>query len=275
MPKTITVLLSFVLTLSLAFASNHGDLEIERGEQAMLRIAHLSPDAFDVDVRFGDETILEDLAYEDISAYKIIPSGTHTITLHEAGEDSAAIEATIDFEAGAYYTLAALGFAEDLQAFLFVDNFRDSYPAANEALVRVIHASPDADNVDVYRLYDGDSESLATGLAFSQVSEYMTIDAYTYDFELRVAGDNDVLVELEDLELKPGHVYTLFVIGSREGEANGDTPVVEAEEEATAVAEGEEEDERDVDDTELRVKIAVDARVDGEPLDNDFEQERN
>lgn len=58
-------------------------------------------------------------------------------------------------------------------------------PGAGQAIVRVVHASADAPNVDVYA--KGSATPLVTGLAYGQTSGWLEIPPGTYELELRAA----------------------------------------------------------------------------------------
>jgi uncharacterized protein DUF4397 len=57
---------------------------------------------------------------------------------------------------------------------------------SGEAMLRVVHASPDAPPVDVYA--EGVAEALITNLAYGETSAYLDLDAGTYNVQLRAAG---------------------------------------------------------------------------------------
>ena len=65
------------------------------------------------------------------------------------------------------------------------DPMTDVTPPAGMAIVRVVHASADAPNVDVYA--KGSDMPLVTGLAYGQTSGWLTVPPGTYEFELRAA----------------------------------------------------------------------------------------
>lgn len=59
-------------------------------------------------------------------------------------------------------------------------------PAAGKAMIRAIHASPDAPAVDIY--VKGNSTPVVTNLAYGQTSGWLEVDAGSYVLELRAAG---------------------------------------------------------------------------------------
>jgi hypothetical protein len=82
--------------------------------------------------------------------------------------------------------------------------------AADEARVRVLHASPDAPNVDVY----ANGNRVLSNVPFKTASDYLTVPAGSYTFEVRPAGaaasSNPVLSATADL--RAGTDYTVAAV---------------------------------------------------------------
>ena len=74
--------------------------------------------------------------------------------------------------------------------------------------LRVVHASPDAPNVDVY--VDGDA--VLEDVAFGTVSGYLELPSGTYQIEVTAAGDPDTSVFNQEVEVGEGD-YTALAIG--------------------------------------------------------------
>ncbi|PSP41792.1 hypothetical protein BRC68_13990 [Halobacteriales archaeon QH_6_64_20] len=72
-----------------------------------LRVAHMSPDAPNVDVYVNNETFLENVSFGTISNYSSVPPGEYAVRITAAGNESAVVfDDNVTLEAGAY-TLAA------------------------------------------------------------------------------------------------------------------------------------------------------------------------
>ena len=80
--------------------------------------------------------------------------------------------------------------------------------AQNEAFVRVVHASPDAPNVDVWV----DGETVLTDVPFTAVSDYLTLPAGTYNVQVTATGSTDPVIDA-DLALEAGTSYTVAATG--------------------------------------------------------------
>ena len=107
-------------------------------------MAHLAPDAPNVDVYVNDEPVLTDVPYTTISDHLSLPAGTQQVQLLPATGDttSPVIDVPVELAAGgASSTVAAVGLVADesLSAQVYEDDLRS--PASGNAKVRVVHAS--------------------------------------------------------------------------------------------------------------------------------------
>lgn len=80
--------------------------------------------------------------------------------------------------------------------------------AQDQAFVRVIHASPDAPNVDVWV----DGETVLSDVPFTAVSDYLTLPAGTYNIQVTATGDTNPVIEA-DVPLEAGTSYTIAATG--------------------------------------------------------------
>ncbi|SEO78950.1 protein of unknown function [Halogranum amylolyticum] len=184
------------------------------GETGMVRVAHASPDAPNVDVYVDGDVVLEDVPFRTVSDYLDVPTGTRTVTITAAGdEETVAFEGDVEVGAGAY-TVAAIGelTSEDteFQPLVVEDDLSD--PASESARVTLVHASPDAPAVDVTA---GDGETVVfDGVAFGETG---TAEVPAGDYTLEIRGDTDSndgeVVTTVDVTLEGGAVYSAFALG--------------------------------------------------------------
>ncbi|MCJ7712563.1 MAG: DUF4397 domain-containing protein, partial [Chloroflexi bacterium] len=104
--------------------------------------------------------------------------------------------------------------------------------AADDAMVRVLHASPDAPAVDVYVNGDKVGDPLA-GLEFGDLSAYVKLPAGSYDLKVCAAADATVCPIVADgVALAAGTHYTIAatnVLASIEAQIITDTPSPKAD----------------------------------------------
>ncbi|SDJ46683.1 DUF4397 domain-containing protein [Salimicrobium halophilum] len=197
------VLLSSVFALE-AFADNHGS------DEAMVRIAHASPDAPAVDVYVNGEAVVEGAAFKDATDYLNLPAGDHEVAIYPAdanGEGDPVISTTLTIEAGMAYTVAAVGMLENLALEVATDSMEVSDGMTK---VRVGHLSPDAPTVDV-GLIGGDA--LFSGASFPAITDYQELEAGTYDLEIRTEDGTQVL-DLSGTTLEANTVYSVFAVNT-------------------------------------------------------------
>ena len=84
--------------------------------------------------------------------------------------------------------------------------------AASKAMVRVMHASPDAPAVDVY--VNGDV--VLSDVPFKAISDYLMLDAGSYDLGIKAAGAaaaDPYVLEANDVAVEAGKAYTVAATG--------------------------------------------------------------
>lgn len=204
-------LVAAALTLSFtpAFAAQ------EDGE-AMVRMAHLAPDAPNVEVYVDDELIgaLRDVPFRTVSPYLPLPAGTHNVKVFPTGGASVPIfEGDVDFLSEASYTLAGVGLVEDgtFAARIYEDD--NSPPSEGNAKLRMIHAVPDVGAASVAARGGADLFVLP---GFSNASNYSEVPAGIYNLEVSPAGTDEVALNMLGTPLSAGEVYSAFAVGLSE-----------------------------------------------------------
>jgi hypothetical protein len=178
---------------------------------AWVKVAHLSPDAPDVDVWVDGQLAFTDLGFEELTGYAPLPFGMRLVQVEPAGSNGAGpfvISATVDLASGTDYTIAAVGELASIEPLVLEDN--NSVPAIGSAHVRFVHASPDAPAVDI-TLPDG--TVLFGDYAFKESSAFLPVNWGSYDLEVRLAGTSTVVLALSDIPLDNQDVYTVFATG--------------------------------------------------------------
>jgi len=162
--------LAAVLSLTALVAACNDDPLVQPPDNGMaeIRVIHGSPDAPAVDIYVeGSATpVFEDLAYGDASDYASVDAGTYNVQIRAAGADPASAPVfetgNIALQTGDALTALAAGLlasndpADQFRVLALFEDFVT--PAGGNAVVRVVHASPDAPTVDIDVLNDGSSE---------------------------------------------------------------------------------------------------------------------
>lgn len=213
--STIVVAVMVVTGLAgvgIATTTGNGAGATEAGE-AELRVAHLSPDAPAVDVLVDGDVALEDVEFGTISDYLEVPAGERSVTIRTSEDESVVFEGEVSLEDQSRYTIAASGEVteETFEPRVYVDDVEE--PSADNASVRLVHASPDAPAVDV--TVEESGAVLYDNVSFGNASDYVTVPAGDYTLEVRPATeDNDgEVVTTFDVSVEGGTAYSAFAAG--------------------------------------------------------------
>jgi hypothetical protein len=196
------------------------------GTGAYVRVAHLAPDAPNVDVYVDATQALTNVPYQAISAYLPVTPGEHRFRVTPTGQPlaSAVIDVTAPIADGTQYTIAAVGTLEEEDQAEFGgvifedDNFE---PRGATSKLRVVHTAANAPNVDVYA---GDASATNTapgkkiiaGLRFGRASEYLFVPSGSYEVRVYPAGANPASIApvfSTTATLTAGDTFNVFAAG--------------------------------------------------------------
>lgn len=207
--RTVLKALGLAGSAALVGTSTTGSV-VADAEHAYVRVAHASPDAPAVDVFVNGSAVLEGVEFGTISGYLELDPGEYTFAVAPAGagRDAAVIEATAPVEAATFYTVAAVGTLDQIDAAILRDN---------TTRLRVVHFVPDAPAVDVGVV---DGPTLFEGVEFGDATDYLTVAPGHYDLVVRVSESGDEVATFEGVPLGPGTTYSAFALGT----VGGDQP---------------------------------------------------
>ncbi|MCA9758161.1 MAG: DUF4397 domain-containing protein [Candidatus Eisenbacteria bacterium] len=180
---------------------------------AEVRVAHLSPDAPNVDVYVNGSlvTALTNVPFQAVSGYLELGAATQNLQVFVAGTNTnPVIDANVTLLPGEAYTVAATGLVgqSDLTPLVLTDNRMVS--PMGDSMVRFVHLSPDAPNVDI-TVTDG--PTLFGNVAFREFTEYGTVSAGTYDLEARLTNGGALALAVPNVTLTSQANYTVFATG--------------------------------------------------------------
>ncbi len=180
----VLAILAALATFSLAGAQSAG---------GRVRVMHASPDTPAVDIFVDGAKAVTALAFPNNTGYVPLPAGAHNVKVFVSPSDGTgtpALEANLTVAAGKDYTVLAVGEVTKSTLALLPLEDNNGAPAAGNAHVRLIHASPDAPAVDV--LVGGTSTKVFSNVAFKGTGTYTPVPAGTYNLDVAAAGTSTV-----------------------------------------------------------------------------------
>src|SRR5215475_3114566 len=179
--------------------------EAEKANKALVRVVNALPGTAPVDAFIGDTKEFSNVAYKAVTPYKETPDVQKQFVIRPAGKDSAQplAQNTEGISGGDHYTAIAMP-ASDGQPTLKVVPDKLTPPPSGKASVRVINASPDAGEVDVF--VKGNEDELFGGVDPDSVTDYKEIDPMTGSFEVRPEGKSNVLLTVPAFRVEAGHL---------------------------------------------------------------------
>ena len=172
-------------------------------------VTHASPDAPGVDVLVDNAIAVTNLTFPNsIPSYATLNSGTRNIKVNVTGTSTTALQANLPLVADKNYSVFAVNNVASIEAVVLEDNLTS--PASGKAHVRFIHLSPNAPAVDI-TLTNG---TVVFGdYIFKEASAFTPLDAATYNLQVRLAGTSTVVLDLPNIALTAGKIYTVFAKG--------------------------------------------------------------
>ena len=186
--------------------------EAANRDKALVRVVHAMPAQPAVDAFAGDSRTFSNVTYKTVTPYAELKDDRQRLTLKPAGRPGSLAENSENFAGGKHYTLVAVPTsAQDPKPELKVLADDLTPPSSGKARVRVINASPDVGEIDVYTM--NNAEKLFAGVNFKSEAGYTEIAPTTTVVELRPEGKKQPLLMMPQFSFEPGKTYTIVVMG--------------------------------------------------------------
>ena len=180
--------------ISLVVQDVNGATQIlDAGTPAALRVVHASPDAPAVDVVVNDNfasPLVSHLSFPQFTPFVNVAPATYNVKVTDsATQKLVPIDASVSPKAGISYSVLAVDKLAALEPLIVSD---DPRRVATQAKVRIIHASPAAQNVDIYVTAPGANiGNVAPTLAnvpFKANTGFLAPAAGSYDVTVTAGG---------------------------------------------------------------------------------------
>ena len=188
--------------------------EAAQRNNALVRVINAAPDA--VDVFANDQKTFEAIAFKQVTPYKELPDTRYTFRVRQAGKDSEQpiAENSEGLSEGRHYTVLIMPGTND-KTTVSIINDNIAAPPADKAQVRVIHASPDAGEVDI--VDKSGNKKLFAGVNFERETSYMAVDPMKTTLEVRQEGQEHSMLTVPEANFEKGKYYTIVVTGHSKG----------------------------------------------------------
>jgi hypothetical protein len=177
-------------------------------EKANVLVVHASPDAPGVDLLVDGNLAGSNLTFPNNTGYLPVDEGSRNIKVNVNGTSTTVIEADLTLDGMVNYSVFAVDQVANLSPLVIVDDL--TAPAMGNAHVRFIHLSPNAPAVDITTK---DGTVVFGNYDFKDYSDFTPLPAASYDLQVRLAGTETVVLELNGIAVSDGNIYTVFAKG--------------------------------------------------------------
>jgi hypothetical protein len=164
------------------------------------------------DLYFGDTKAFSDVQFETVTKYRELPAERHEFALKDAGKANQDPLAKNSEGLGdaKHYTVVAYDDSKNSPSLRVVDD-DETAPKPGKAKVRIIHAAPGMEAVELYAA--GSKDKLASESRLTTVSNWQEVDPTNSALEVRTSNDKNGTVRIPKMHLEAGKLYTFVVIG--------------------------------------------------------------
>jgi Domain of unknown function (DUF4397) len=187
-------------------------------DHARVRFMDASPNTPNLDVLVGGKTVVTNGAYESVTSYLKLDSGTRRFEVRATGTSTDLIDTKATLAAHQDYTFLAVNALPITPVMLvplaLIDD--NSAPASGQVKVRLIQASPSAGSVDVYLVAPGTDittvSPTVTSLAYQVATSYQSLTAGSYEVFVTPTGSKAKLLDSGTLTLTAGQIRTGVIL---------------------------------------------------------------
>lgn len=189
---------------------NNDNANVDAPPSALISVVNASPGTQPLDFYLDqNKANIQAINYGSGLDYLKAYVGKRTATFYLAGTQQKVKSDTATLRADRFYTLYLTNVSTNPDFLLLQDAI--TKPADGTTTIRLVNVSADAPAVD---LAIKNGQVLATNKAYKGYSDFVSIPGgNTHTLEVRQAGSNTVLATVNDVQLKSGSVYTVWLQG--------------------------------------------------------------
>jgi hypothetical protein len=167
-------------------------------------------------------TVASSLAYPTATAYTEQTPGGYTLHVEPGGTTATLINQPVVFQPATSYTFIAAeaAFASpSLAPILLTDD--NTAPSTGQMKLRVVNASPDVGNLDVYVVSPGKNlqgvSPTVSNLGFQSASSYQSLAPGNYEIYFTAANQKTVLIDSGAQIFRAGQIRTVVALDTTGG----------------------------------------------------------
>ena len=171
-----------------------------------------------VDIYADGVLIARNLAYGDFTDYISVQPGIYDIVLYPTGETENPIGSTTEsFSVGRSFTVVAVDTDDSISIYKIHEPYQ---PLASglRSYMRLINLSKSPTPLDAF-LQNG--AKVFENVGFEELSSYNRFTPNIYTMTVKSSGSDKPLLVVPNLNLTPGKVYSVYIIG----DPNGNPPL--------------------------------------------------
>ncbi|WP_215224483.1 DUF4397 domain-containing protein [Echinicola shivajiensis] len=212
--KSIGLFLLAASPLLITSCLDDDDADYYDGPVAYVAYYHGSPETGAVSI-YADGRLYNtnNFEYTDYFNYGRYFTGERELSFKSRNAANSLLDTTVTLTENQAYSFFFIDAAEDddsdMSTVVAEDNWNE--PEEGNALIRLVHLSPDAPAVNL-TVNESDTPLFANG-TYKDVTEFEAIDADFTNLSLTDANSGEILLTADDLNLRSQRVYTVIVRG--------------------------------------------------------------
>lgn len=177
---------------------------------AYVSLYHVSPDGPDLDILVDNSRVnYYPFEYTNYTGYLRFYTGERELKFTPYNASNTLFETSLSLDKDSLYSVFVTGIAGERETIVVHDQFEEN--DTDNALIRIVHASPDAPAIDLS--LSGEDDNLFEDIAYRDVSGFMEVEDGVTSFEILNAENGEVVTSVTDVNFRPDRVYTLIVRG--------------------------------------------------------------
>jgi len=147
--------------------------------------------------------------FSGYSGYVTLDPGAHTLRFASAADQTSKLDTTLTVVAKTAYSMFLYNKGSKLKTLLITDQAA-AFASNAGAMIRVVHLSPDLDDVKV--VLTGETKNLADEIGYTEITPFTEYTAKSSIIEVRSVTDNHVIAT-QAFDPLPHQYFTLALIG--------------------------------------------------------------